>query len=86
MSRDALGLTLRQVEIMESLCRHGTAKLVADEMGIRKQVVDEIIRRAMRTMGVRTRLEAALKFDRCRRPTVDFRRAPSSVFTIAAQN
>ena len=82
MTKKVKPLTARQYEVMEALCRLGCTKLVAAELDSPKQAVDDVIRRVMRVTGARTRLHAALAFDRERRVTFHGA-AANSVFALA---
>jgi len=66
--RRRVGLTRRQGEVLDALVRLGSSKLVARELQIEKSTVDGIVRTACARLGVRTRLQAVLAWDRSRRP------------------
>lgn len=58
-----LGLTRRQCEVMDALCRLGCAKAVGAELGVNPKTVDMLVRAAMVRMKSKTRLLAALEWD-----------------------
>lgn len=81
MSRNTLGLTDHQCDVLRAMCRLGCPKLVAAELGLSdRRPVDEVLRTAQRRMGARTRVLALLQFDRQMRVKPETLR--SSVFTL----
>jgi DNA-binding CsgD family transcriptional regulator len=78
------GLTHRQVEAVQALVRLGNEKLVAHELGVTRLSVNRLIREAQRSLGVRSRVHLALKWDR---RMADLRlQIPSSVFDLAMKH
>lgn len=60
-----LGLTPMQWRVMrEIVAGNDSSKAIANALGISKKTVEIHIGKAIRTLGVRTRLQAALAFER----------------------
>jgi DNA-binding NarL/FixJ family response regulator len=83
-SKNPFGLTHRQCEVMEALVRLGCDKLVADELGVYKTTISVTLIAAMRRMGVKNRVHAAIAWDRAvgARAAFNGQRPPASVFEL----
>jgi DNA-binding CsgD family transcriptional regulator len=57
-------LTPREAQIMNRLTEIGLEKIVAMELGISHKTVQELVNRAKRRIGARTRVTAILEWDR----------------------
>lgn len=57
-------LTERQQEVLEKLADIGCRKVVAYDLGVCEQAVCQVLQAASRRMGVRTDMQAVVKFDR----------------------
>jgi DNA-binding NarL/FixJ family response regulator len=54
----------REVEVMNLLIQTGLEKIVALELGLSRKTVQELVGRTRKRMGARTRLLAAIEWDR----------------------
>jgi DNA-binding NarL/FixJ family response regulator len=57
-------LTQRQQEVLEKLADIGCRKVLAYKEGVSEQAVCHVLQAASRRMGVRTDMQAVVKFDR----------------------
>jgi DNA-binding NarL/FixJ family response regulator len=61
---DPWNLTMRQKEVLEKLADIGCRKVVAYELEVSEQSLCHVLQAAARRMGVRTDMQAVVKFDR----------------------
>ncbi len=59
-SLDALGLTPRQLDVLQRLADGKPNKLICDELGLAERTVKAHVTEVMRVLGVRSRTQAAL--------------------------
>lgn len=71
------GLTARQCEVMDAMCRHYNHADAARELGLSEGTTTRSVHEASRRMGARNSLQALLKWAGGKRP-------PASVFELGA--
>lgn len=58
------GLPPREAQVMTGMAELGAEKVVADRLGISRKTVMELVYRAKKRIGARTRLLAVIEWDR----------------------
>jgi DNA-binding NarL/FixJ family response regulator len=90
--KNPFGLTARECEVMESMCRLGKSVLVARDLGVKPITVQEYMARINNKMCVENSTLAAIKWDRqfrdksgMEREAMQFKgaRPANSVFDLA---
>lgn len=85
--RNPFGLTYRECEVMEELIRLGSPKAVAHSEGVDPKSIRNLMRSAVKRIGVQTPLQAAVAFDRKRRVGEPFggkKGTANSVFALGS--
>ena len=81
------GLTDRQAEMMDSYVEHGSPKLVARELMVEITTVKSSLMVAMKKIGAKNRIQAAVRWDRSARAgTKSYldQKPANSVFALSA--